>query len=95
MTNGPSGKGGPGKGAQSKLIQKDYCAKSSPSASAKITPRRLPPEILSAVARSGRRPITLAGAKAPKDVQPAIAAQSVKPASLADLKAAARKKSAQ
>jgi hypothetical protein len=57
MTNGPSGKGGP---AQSKLIQKDYCAKSSPSASTKITPRRLPPEILSAVARSGRRPITLA-----------------------------------
>jgi hypothetical protein len=90
----PRDKGGPEK-AQSKPHQKTICAKSSPSASTKITPRRLPPEILSAVARSGRRPITLAGAKAPKAMQPAIPAQSVKPASLADLKAAARKKSAQ
>lgn len=52
----PHDKGGPEK-AQSKPHQKTICAKSS---STKITPRRLPPEILSAVARSGRRPITLA-----------------------------------
>jgi hypothetical protein len=60
MKNGPPpDKGGPEK-AQSKPHEKTICAKSSPSASPKITPRRLPPEILSAVARSGRRPITLA-----------------------------------
>jgi len=58
MKNGPSDKGGPGKSGQIKSIQKDYCAKSSHPAS--IKSRRLPPEILSAVARSGRRPITLA-----------------------------------
>jgi hypothetical protein len=73
MKNGPpSDKGGPDK-AQSKPHQKTICAKSSPSASTKITPRRLPPEILSAVARSGHRPITLARVALPphrNDEQP-------------------------
>ncbi len=57
MKKGPLNEGGPEK-AQSKTHQKTICAKSPPSASTK-SPRRLPPEILSAVARSGRRPITL------------------------------------
>jgi hypothetical protein len=90
MKNGPPDKGGPGK-AQSKPHEKIICAKSSPPASTK-SPRRLPPEILSAVARSGRRPITLARPKAPKEAQPATPAPSAKPSrlSLANLKAAAR-----
>jgi hypothetical protein len=73
MKNGPPRDvGGPEK-AQSKPHQKTICAKSSPSASTKITPRRLPPEILSAVARSDRRPITLARVALPphpNDEQP-------------------------
>jgi hypothetical protein len=59
MKKSPLNKSGP-EDVQRKSDQEKSCAKSLPSASTK-TPRRLPPEILSAVARSGRRPITLPG----------------------------------
>jgi hypothetical protein len=57
MKNGPLNEGGP-EDVQRKSDQEESCAKSSPPASTK-SPRHLPPEILSAIARSGRRPITL------------------------------------
>ncbi len=64
MKNGPPDEGGPGKGAQSKSIYKNFCAKSPLPASPKS--RRLPPEILSARARSKRRAITLPRILMPK-----------------------------
>lgn len=57
MKNGPPSVRGPGKSGQIKSIGKDYCAKSPLPAS--TNSRRLPPEILSTVARSKRQPITL------------------------------------
>jgi hypothetical protein len=94
MKNGPLNEGGPGK-AQLKTHRKTICAKSSSAASEKS--RRLPPEILSAVARSGRRSITLARPKALRPVPPKASrrvqpAPSVKPGrvGLAELRVAAR-----
>jgi hypothetical protein len=90
VKKGPPVKGGPGKSVQIKSLEKDYCANSPLPAT--IKSRRLPPEILSAVARSPRRPITLARPQAPREAQSTTATPSTKPArlSLDGLRAAAR-----